>query len=126
MTSGPIHGPATRGVPLLPHQKPAELRQFGRRATCVHGWIRVAHRPKITCVVRNLSEQGALIEVEDPSALPFRFTLIVETINLEKECEVRHTGQHSVGVYFGSTPAAPAHPSVTPQRVARSFTITSD
>lgn len=85
---------------MLERPKSVEQRQFGRRTTCVHGWIKVPHRPKIACMVRNISASGALLEVSDPQSLPYRFQLLVETSNLEADCEVKHRGQHSVGVYF--------------------------
>lgn len=78
----------------------ADRRQFGRRQDNAHGWIVVEGRPRVPCVVRDISDAGARIEVERPSWLPFHFKLVVESLRLVAECEVRHQQQTSVGVLF--------------------------
>ena len=47
-----------------------ERRQFGRRQTCVHATIALRGRPDVLCVMRDVSEQGALLEVVHPEWLP--------------------------------------------------------
>ena len=39
-----------------------ERRQFGRRRTFLHGWIRLAGRPAVTCIVHDLSQGGAMLD----------------------------------------------------------------
>lgn len=80
----------------------AERRQFGRRQTCVHATIALRGRPVILCVMRDLSEQGALLEVAHPEWLPTRFRLIVEELGIESDCEVVRRTEVAVGVRFGS------------------------
>jgi hypothetical protein len=80
--------------------KGAERRQFGRRQTCVHATIAPRGRPPILCVMRDVSEQGALLEVPHPQWLPNRFRLIVEAFGIESEV-VRRTDT-AVGVRFTS------------------------
>lgn len=77
-----------------------ERRQFGRRWSHVHGWIAIEGRPRIPCVIRNFSETGALIDLDDPSRVLNRFRLTIDAIDFAVECEVRHHGRNSVGVRF--------------------------
>lgn len=80
----------------------AERRQFGRRQTCVHATIAPRGRPPIACVMRDVSDQGALLEVPHPQWLPSRFRLIVEAFGFESECEVVRRTDVAVGVRFAS------------------------
>lgn len=77
-----------------------ERRQFGRRKTCLHGWVVVDGRPRRPCLVRNVSEGGALLEFEIPKVMPYRFTLIIDCKGFEAWCETRHTGETWMGVQF--------------------------
>lgn len=78
----------------------AERRQFGRRTTSLHAWIKVPGRPAMACIVRNLSVTGALLEFDVPHWMPYRFRLIIEATRFESNCETRHMGPHSLGVMF--------------------------
>ncbi len=80
----------------------ADRRQFGRRQTCVHATIALRGRPAILCVMRDVSEQGALLEVLHPEWLPTRFRLIVEALGIESDCEVVRRTDGAVGVRFTS------------------------
>ena len=79
-----------------------ERRQFGRRQACVHATIVPRGRPPILCVMRDVSEQGALLEVAHPEWLPTRFRLIVEALGIESDCEIVRRTEASVGVRFAS------------------------
>jgi hypothetical protein len=78
----------------------AERRQFGRRLTCLHATITARGRSPEPCVVRNLSADGALLEVARPSWLPSRFRLFVEVDAFEAECEIVRRTDDAVGVRF--------------------------
>lgn len=80
----------------------AERRQFGRRNTALHAWIRIPGRPPLACLVRNVSLKGALLEFDVPAWLPFRFQLVIEATRFEMDCEIRHQGHNGVGVLFVS------------------------
>lgn len=80
-----------------------ERRQFGRRTTSLHAWIRIPGRPQIACHVRNLSVGGALIDLDVPDWLPYRFRLVIEATRFETDCETRHRGERSIGVMFIET-----------------------
>ena len=79
---------------------PSDRRQFGRRQTSLRGWISVAGRPKLPCVVHNLSAGGALLGLDKPSWLPYNFQLAIEATRLVSLCEVRHHTPNAVGVRF--------------------------
>ena len=78
----------------------AERRQFGRRQTYVHAFISSRGRPRVSCVMRDVSDGGALLEVHHPEWLPARFRVIVEASGFEAECEVAHRADTTVGVRF--------------------------
>ena len=78
----------------------AERRQFGRRQTCVHASIALRGRPSVLCVMRDVSEDGALLEVAHPEWLPSRFRLIVEAFGFESDCQVVRRTAVAVGVRF--------------------------
>jgi len=77
-----------------------ERRQFGRRLTCLHAVIRMRGRADVTCTVRDVSEAGALLQVPRPDWLPSRFQLFIEASKSERECEIVHRGEITVGVRF--------------------------
>ena len=79
-----------------------ERRQFGRRKACVHATIAPRGRPVILCVMRDVSEDGALLEVAHPEWLPSRFRLIVEAYGIESDCEVVRRTDVAVGVRFAT------------------------
>jgi PilZ domain-containing protein len=80
----------------------AERRQFGRRQTCVHATISPRGRPVVPCVMRDVSEDGALLEVVHPEWLPTRFRLIVEAFGIESDCEIVRRTDVAVGVRFSA------------------------
>lgn len=78
----------------------AERRQFGRRQTLVHGSISARGRPTIPCVMRDVSDGGALLEVGHPQWLPSRFRLTIEVNGFEADCEIVRRMDNAVGVRF--------------------------
>ncbi len=90
------------------HLKPFsyERRQFGRRQVVLHGWIKAPGRPRLPCVIRDLSIGGALIEIEVPPCLPYSFILIIEAEGLARHCEVKHQTSRTLGVKFVADPHA--------------------
>ena len=83
-------------------QGSSDRRQFGRRWSRVHGWICIDGRPRMACHVRNFSEGGALLMVEQPLALPYTFLLEVEAIDFKIGCELRHRSENNIRVRFTS------------------------
>lgn len=77
-----------------------DRRQFGRRHAHVHAVIAARGRPVVPCVMRDVSEGGALLEVAHPEWLPSRFRLVVEAYRLEVDCEIMRRTETAVGVRF--------------------------
>ena len=78
----------------------AERRQFGRRQTCLHGWVVVEGRQRLPCLVRNVSEGGALLECSAPKLMPYRFSLVIDCKGFQAWCEIRHQADQWIGVRF--------------------------
>lgn len=77
-----------------------DRREFGRRRSQMHGWVKVAGRPPIPCQVTNLSQKGAFVAFSPPSWMPFQFELILSTEAPARLCELRHMRTDGVGVVF--------------------------
>ena len=75
-------------------------RQFGRRRSLIHPFITNSRGLRLSCLVRNISGGGGLLEVENPLIVPQRLTLLVDADQFEADCEVKHRTHHAVGVYF--------------------------
>jgi hypothetical protein len=52
------------------------------------------------CVVRDISEVGAKVEVDFPFWLPARFRLTIAATGLEADCEIKYRTEDAVGVRF--------------------------
>jgi len=78
----------------------AEKRRFGRRQTYIRAWIKISGRPSVACIVRDLSEGGALIECEEETWLPYSFRVIAEDKSIDRVCEIRHQNGNRTGVEF--------------------------
>lgn len=78
----------------------SERRQFGRRTTRTHGWIELPGRPRQTCIVRNLSRDGALIELLEDGLLPFKFRLAMGAPEEIVICQACHQDRNLLGVQF--------------------------
>ena len=77
-----------------------ERRQFGRRWSRVHCWIKLSGRPRIAATILNFSEGGALLEVDWSVDRPNEFVLEIEPIDFEISCEVVYAYKHKLGVKF--------------------------
>lgn len=100
-----------------------EQRQFGRRQTNLHAWISVPGRPKLPCIVRNISLGGALLELDMPAWLPFNFQLTIESTRFVALCEVRHSSGRQAGVRFMS---AAEHAAIERQQRASADRLLHD
>lgn len=54
----------------------------------------------ISCVVRNISALGALLEVESPLGIPERFILVVPSDQLSRPCRTIWKSERRIGVRF--------------------------
>ncbi|MBN9008232.1 MAG: PilZ domain-containing protein [Rhizobiales bacterium] len=53
-----------------------------------------------SCIIRDLSETGAAIEIENPKDVPDEFTLDITEDNLKLPCRVVWRAQFRIGVAF--------------------------
>jgi hypothetical protein len=61
----------------------------------------------MSCVVRNISPNGAAIEVETPAFVPGRFRLVMESGARVHDCRVAWIQDKRIGVTFVLAPKAP-------------------
>ena len=59
------------------------------------------------CVVRNISRDGAAIDVENPAFVPARFRLVMENGTKVQECSVAWIQDKRIGVSFVLASKAP-------------------
>ena len=52
------------------------------------------------CMIRNLSADGAAIEVDNPAFVPSRFRLVMATDRSVRDCEVVWIRDNRIGVAF--------------------------
>ncbi|MBI1386501.1 MAG: hypothetical protein GC150_16455 [Rhizobiales bacterium] len=77
-----------------------DRRRFGRRTTSLHGWVRVRGLPAIACMVRNVSQKGALLVLDRVVRLPYFFELEIEVLEFRGPVEIRHQSGARVGVFL--------------------------
>ena len=56
----------------------------------------------IDCVVRNISDTGAALEVTSPMGIPEHFTLVIAQEHVTKPCRVMWRKEKRIGVAFVS------------------------
>ncbi len=66
------------------------------------------------CTVRNLSETGARLEVENPVGIPDTFKLTIKSKKLERACRVIWRKAKEIGVRFvgSASTGASLHPAL--------------
>ena len=63
-----------------------------------------AHGSVMSCVVRNISAEGAAIDVENPAFIPPRFRLVMASDSSVHECRIAWIQQKRIGIAFVATP----------------------
>jgi hypothetical protein len=56
------------------------------------------------CVIRNISVEGAAIDVENPAFVPARFRLVMARDSSVRECSVAWIQKNRIGVSFVAMP----------------------
>jgi hypothetical protein len=92
-----------------------ERRQFGRRQSRLRGIIHLKGNNVRSCVVRNFSEAGALIVLDDESSLPRQFDLTIERTGLRVYCETKRRDGKSLGVIFRAAAGSSTSPTARRQ-----------
>ncbi|MDO8876793.1 MAG: PilZ domain-containing protein [Pseudolabrys sp.] len=77
-----------------------ERRSAQRKRTLKSGTISFDRAAGFDCVVRNLSEAGAMLEVESPLGIPDNFTLVIKPENSKHTCRVIWRTAKKIGVQF--------------------------
>jgi len=57
----------------------------------------------MSCVVRNISSEGAAIDIEDPAFVPTRFRLVMSE-GVVRECQIVWLKDKRIGITFVSAP----------------------
>jgi hypothetical protein len=58
----------------------------------------------MSCIVRNISPEGAAIDVENPAFVPSRFRLVMANGSQVRECRIAWIQQKRIGVTFVAAP----------------------
>jgi PilZ domain len=58
----------------------------------------------MSCVVRNISAEGAAIDIENPVFVPQRFRLVLAKDSSVHECQIAWIQQKRIGVTFVAAP----------------------
>jgi hypothetical protein len=75
-------------------------RPPARRRTYKAGTLIFSRTGGATSLVRNLSQTGAMLEVESDVAIPDEFTLRIEADHFQRGCRVVWRQQKRLGVEF--------------------------
>jgi hypothetical protein len=64
----------------------------------------------MSCRVRNLSAEGAAIDVENPAFVPQQFRLVMANHSSVHECRIAWIQRNRIGVTFAAVPQGARHP----------------
>ena len=64
----------------------------------------------MSCVVRNISAEGAAIDVDNPAFVPAHFRLVIASDSSVHECRIAWIQQNRIGVTFAAMPQDPSDP----------------
>ena len=87
------------------HQRPYDLqtderRNVPRREVHLNAKAGLRYDAPVSCVVRNISAMGALIEFTEAVTVPKTFRISIDSAMFSAECETRHQSGNTVGVMF--------------------------
>jgi hypothetical protein len=77
-----------------------EKREIQRRRALKTGTICIDNKSTIDCVVRDLSNTGAFLEIESPIGIPDKFTLIMKAAGAKQTCHVAWWSARRIGARF--------------------------
>jgi hypothetical protein len=63
----------------------------------------------MSCMVRNISVEGAAIDVENPAYVPPSFRLVMVRDSSVRECRIAWIQRNRIGVTFAAMPQGPHH-----------------
>ncbi|MCW5692294.1 MAG: PilZ domain-containing protein [Pseudolabrys sp.] len=77
-----------------------ERRQTRRHKTFKGGLILYGVAPAVPCVIRNLSEIGACLELDDASPVPDQFAVLIKPEDIKRNCQAIWRSGKRIGVQF--------------------------
>jgi hypothetical protein len=77
-----------------------EKRAISRRRVFKLGTLAFHEGGSLDCMVRNMSSNGARIDIASPADLPTSFTLVIEADRFMRECRAVWRSDQHVGVAF--------------------------
>ena len=83
-----------------PAQKTVEQRNAPRRRINKLGHLEVDETSVIACVVRNISNAGAMIMVRHSTYIPDQVTLVIPDEQIRRRARVKWRRARSIGVMF--------------------------
>ena len=103
---------------MTTHTTRPDRRAFGRRPSSDQGIARIPGRPPVRCQIKNISQDGALLDFGAAVWLPFTFRLVWEAHEREEVCDIKHQNGQFVGISFRprvEKPVAPANSRISLQ-----------
>lgn len=77
-----------------------EKRQTPRLRTLKGGLITFGVAVGVDCIIRNMSETGAALEVQSQTGIPDDFTLLIKPELIKRKCQVAWRDGKRIGVHF--------------------------
>ncbi len=77
-----------------------ERRKSPRQRMFKAGTIAFNRAGGISCTIRNLSANGACLEVASPLGIPDDFILVIESDHSQRACHVAWKAEKRIGVAF--------------------------
>jgi hypothetical protein len=77
-----------------------EKRAVPRHRVLKHGTLTFHGGGSVECMVRNISSNGARVDIDYPIGLPDSFTLVIETDRLTRRCHAVWSSEQRIGVAF--------------------------
>src|SRR5438094_3914648 len=84
-----------RGAAMVEHRQIARHRTYKAARIAFQGG-----RAVITCLVRNLSDKGACLMVDNPIGIPDSFTLVFDSGEASRASQVIWRKEKQIGVEF--------------------------
>jgi len=76
----------------------------------------------MSCVVRNISVEGAAIDVANPAFVPQRFRLVMAKDSSVRECSIAWIQKNRIGVSFAAMPQRLDRPATSDEASALATT----
>jgi len=77
-----------------------EKRTVPRHRVLKRGSLAFNGGGAMDCIVRNLSQTGARIQIASPVGVPEVFTLVIETDHFKRRCHAIWSSERRIGVAF--------------------------